>query len=362
MARRYYNGTVRNLNIRIQSFPDVLVARPLGFREQPFFELDDRAAAAVPTVDLARCLIMSMSRDRRRAVAAGRCVAAPAAAQERILSFVSDVRVERNGDLAVTETIRVQAEGREIRRGILRDFPTVYTRRRRHARRGRLRRAVGARATARPRTSPPSGCRTACASASAAPTVSLPTRRAHLCHHLPHHAADRLLRRLRRTLLERDRHRLDLRDRRRGSAHHAAGRTCRSARPRSIPGRRARAAKDATVVEQRAGPHRLSHHEAAAAAQRPDRRRRLAEGRRRRARRGAADAAGGSRTICRSSVAGVGLAAAARLLRDRLAAGRPRSAPRHHHSAVRPAQRHVGGGRALRRRRWASTTAPSPPR
>ena len=39
-ARRYYNGSVRNLNIRIESFPDLLVAGPLGFRQQPFFELD----------------------------------------------------------------------------------------------------------------------------------------------------------------------------------------------------------------------------------------------------------------------------------------------------------------------------------
>ena len=30
MARRYYNGSVRNLNIVIQSFPDVLLARPLA--------------------------------------------------------------------------------------------------------------------------------------------------------------------------------------------------------------------------------------------------------------------------------------------------------------------------------------------
>jgi uncharacterized membrane protein YgcG len=52
---------------------------------------------------------------------------APAAAVERILQFVSDVKVEQNGDLLVTETIRVQAEGRDIRRGILRDFPTVYS-------------------------------------------------------------------------------------------------------------------------------------------------------------------------------------------------------------------------------------------
>lgn len=51
---------------------------------------------------------------------------ASATAEERILRFVSDVTVERNGDLDVIETIRVQAEGNEIRRGILRDFPTTY--------------------------------------------------------------------------------------------------------------------------------------------------------------------------------------------------------------------------------------------
>jgi uncharacterized membrane protein YgcG len=51
----------------------------------------------------------------------------PVGAAERILQFISDAVVERNGELAVTETIRVEAEGREIRRGILRDFPTRYT-------------------------------------------------------------------------------------------------------------------------------------------------------------------------------------------------------------------------------------------
>ena len=50
MARRYYNGTVRNLNISIQSFPDVLLARALGFNEEPFFELEDRAEGAAPQV------------------------------------------------------------------------------------------------------------------------------------------------------------------------------------------------------------------------------------------------------------------------------------------------------------------------
>jgi LemA protein len=50
MARRYYNGTVRNLNTSIQSFPEVILARALGFKEEPFFELGDRGEAAAPQV------------------------------------------------------------------------------------------------------------------------------------------------------------------------------------------------------------------------------------------------------------------------------------------------------------------------
>ena len=53
MARRYYNGTVRNLNIAIQSFPSNLLADPLGFRAEPYFELDDRREAAAPGVAFA---------------------------------------------------------------------------------------------------------------------------------------------------------------------------------------------------------------------------------------------------------------------------------------------------------------------
>ncbi len=51
---------------------------------------------------------------------------AGAGASERITRFVSDVDVQRNGDLLVTETIQVRAEGAAIRHGILRDFPTTY--------------------------------------------------------------------------------------------------------------------------------------------------------------------------------------------------------------------------------------------
>jgi LemA protein len=53
MARRYYNGSARNLNIMIQSFPNVLIARPLGFAEAEFFEADE-AAGATPRVDFER--------------------------------------------------------------------------------------------------------------------------------------------------------------------------------------------------------------------------------------------------------------------------------------------------------------------
>ena len=51
---------------------------------------------------------------------------AAALADERVLDFHSEIWISRNGTLNVTEVIVVQAEGRQIRRGILRDFPTEY--------------------------------------------------------------------------------------------------------------------------------------------------------------------------------------------------------------------------------------------
>ena len=45
---------------------------------------------------------------------------------ERILSFHSHVRVFTDGMIEVTETIKVRAEGNQIRRGIYRDFPVEY--------------------------------------------------------------------------------------------------------------------------------------------------------------------------------------------------------------------------------------------
>ena len=53
-ARRYYNATVRDLNSTIQSFPPVLIARPAGFNEEPFYQDDDPAIQSAPKVDFAR--------------------------------------------------------------------------------------------------------------------------------------------------------------------------------------------------------------------------------------------------------------------------------------------------------------------
>jgi len=50
LARRYYNGTVRNLNIRIESFPSNIVASIFKFTQAEFFEIDDQADRAVPEV------------------------------------------------------------------------------------------------------------------------------------------------------------------------------------------------------------------------------------------------------------------------------------------------------------------------
>ncbi len=49
-----------------------------------------------------------------------------ASADERILNFHSDIVVHESGWILVTETITVRAEGKRIRRGIYRDFPTKY--------------------------------------------------------------------------------------------------------------------------------------------------------------------------------------------------------------------------------------------
>ena len=53
------------------------------------------------------------------------CISA-ARADERILSYDSVITVQADGSLNVRETLHVRAEGNQIRRGIYRDFPTLY--------------------------------------------------------------------------------------------------------------------------------------------------------------------------------------------------------------------------------------------
>jgi len=44
-SRRFYNGGVRDLNTKIELFPNNLVAGPLGFKKREFFELEEAEMA-----------------------------------------------------------------------------------------------------------------------------------------------------------------------------------------------------------------------------------------------------------------------------------------------------------------------------
>jgi LemA protein len=50
LSRRYYNGTVRNLNTAVESFPSVIVANMFKFEKAEYFELENEADRAVPSV------------------------------------------------------------------------------------------------------------------------------------------------------------------------------------------------------------------------------------------------------------------------------------------------------------------------
>ena len=50
MARRYFNGTVRNFNTLVASFPSLIIARMFSYKEGPYFELESEAETAVPSV------------------------------------------------------------------------------------------------------------------------------------------------------------------------------------------------------------------------------------------------------------------------------------------------------------------------
>ena len=49
-SRRYYNGTVREKTIVIDTFPSNIVANMFKFEKSPFFELENEAEKAVPQI------------------------------------------------------------------------------------------------------------------------------------------------------------------------------------------------------------------------------------------------------------------------------------------------------------------------
>ena len=49
-SRRFFNTTVMSLNTMIQSFPMVLVAKTLGFKQEEFFEIEEEGQKTVPKV------------------------------------------------------------------------------------------------------------------------------------------------------------------------------------------------------------------------------------------------------------------------------------------------------------------------
>ena len=53
-SRRYYNATARDLNTRIQSFPDMFFAAPMGFKEEPYYEDADASIQTAPKVEFQR--------------------------------------------------------------------------------------------------------------------------------------------------------------------------------------------------------------------------------------------------------------------------------------------------------------------
>jgi LemA protein len=50
LARRYYNGAVRNFNTQVEQFPSNLIAGQFGFQEAEYFELDEMADRSAPQV------------------------------------------------------------------------------------------------------------------------------------------------------------------------------------------------------------------------------------------------------------------------------------------------------------------------
>ena len=51
-ARRYYNGAIRNYNIRVESFPSKIISSIFNFKEENFFEITLATERLTPQVNL----------------------------------------------------------------------------------------------------------------------------------------------------------------------------------------------------------------------------------------------------------------------------------------------------------------------
>lgn len=54
LTRRYYNTTARDYNIKVQSFPNNLIAGPFGFAKEEFFEVTEPEVKEAPKVSFTR--------------------------------------------------------------------------------------------------------------------------------------------------------------------------------------------------------------------------------------------------------------------------------------------------------------------
>ena len=50
MARRYYNASVRDLNVAVEQFPSNVIAGSFGFKKADFFQIENAADRQVPKV------------------------------------------------------------------------------------------------------------------------------------------------------------------------------------------------------------------------------------------------------------------------------------------------------------------------
>ena len=180
---------------------------------------------------------------------------AGARADERILAWQSDIRVRPDSTLEVRETLRVRAEGVGIRRGIFRDFPTVYT----NSRGERVVTGFDVQGVTRDGRAEPyrvekrsNGVRVWIGDAA----VELAPRRVHLHHRLHERPPARVLRGSRRALLERHRQRLGVPDRRGRRRRWCCPPKCprRRSASRRTPGRRARRAANGPRASTPASP------------------------------------------------------------------------------------------------------------